>query len=28
MNFIKSLEAKFKVATVCGRFYAMDRDRR
>ena len=28
LNFIKSLEAKFKVATVCGRFYAMDRDKR
>ena len=28
VNFIKSLEAKFKVATVCGRFYAMDRDKR
>ena len=28
LNLIKSLEAKFKVATVCGRFYAMDRDKR
>ena len=28
LNFIKSLEAKFKVATICGRFYAMDRDKR
>ncbi|CZE47884.1 2,3-bisphosphoglycerate-independent phosphoglycerate mutase [Campylobacter geochelonis] len=27
-KFIKDLEAKFSVATVCGRFYAMDRDKR
>lgn len=28
LEFIKNLEAKFNVASVCGRFYAMDRDKR
>ena len=27
-EFLKRLQAKFKVASVCGRFYAMDRDKR
>ena len=27
-EFLKHLQAKFKVASVCGRFYAMDRDKR
>ncbi|OCS03733.1 2,3-bisphosphoglycerate-independent phosphoglycerate mutase [Campylobacter fetus] len=28
LNFIKSLESKFKIASISGRFYAMDRDKR
>ena len=28
LGFVKDLETKFNVATVCGRFYAMDRDKR
>ena len=28
VEFLKHLQAKFKVASVCGRFYAMDRDKR
>lgn len=27
-EFVKNIEDKFTVATVCGRFYAMDRDKR
>ncbi|EAT99654.1 2,3-bisphosphoglycerate-independent phosphoglycerate mutase [Campylobacter curvus] len=28
LNFIKALQAKFKIASISGRFYAMDRDKR
>ncbi|MBR8465257.1 2,3-bisphosphoglycerate-independent phosphoglycerate mutase [Campylobacter sp. faydin G-140] len=27
-KFIRNLESKFSIATICGRFYAMDRDKR
>ena len=28
LNFIKALQVKFKIASISGRFYAMDRDKR
>lgn len=28
VKFIENLDAKYKIATICGRFYAMDRDNR